>query len=343
MSEVAPGPGGYPSTAMDATTRSTTGTTVSVVMPVLNERRHLREAVSRVLEQQLDGDLEVVLALGPSTDGTDDVARELAAGDPRVRLVRNPTGRTPNGLNAAVAASTGDVVARVDGHAVLPPGYLQTALTLLRTTGADNVGGMMDARGITDLELAVAAAMRSRLGVGSARFHTGGQAGPAETVYLGVFRRAALTRVGGYDEHFERAQDWELNHRIRSTGGTVWFTPDLRVTYRPRADLRALSRQYFMYGRWRRAVARQHLGTMSLRYLAPPALVSVLAASLAVAVRRPVALVVPAGYVGALAAGSTRIEPGLAPRARALLPVVLAVMHVSWGVGFITSTVREAP
>ncbi|MBC7640167.1 MAG: glycosyltransferase family 2 protein [Rhodoferax sp.] len=310
-------------------------------MPVLNERRHLREAVGRVLRQELDGDLELVLALGPSDDGTDDVAAELAAADPRVRLVANPSGRTPQGLNLALAASAHEVVARVDGHAVLPPNYLQTAVTVLEQTGADNVGGIMDARGITVVARAIAAAMRSRLGVGSARFHTGGGAGPAETVYLGVFRRAALQRVGGYDEHFARAQDWEMNHRIRATGGTVWFTPDLRVTYRPRPDLAALSRQYFQYGRWRRVVARRHAGTMSARYLAPPALVVGLAAALAVSPWLPVALVVPGGYVVALVVGSALIEPELAARSRALLPAVLAVMHLSWGVGFITSRVRE--
>lgn len=316
-------------------------TAVSVVMPVLNEQRHLREAVGRVLEQDLDGDLELVLALGPSTDGTDQVAAELAAADPRIRLVRNPSGRTPSGLNAAVAASTHAVIARVDGHAVLPPGYLRKALEVLELTGADNVGGIMDAQGVTDVERAIAAAMRSRLGVGSARFHTGGAAGPAETVYLGVFRRTALARVGGYDEHFARAQDWEMNHRIRSTGGTVWFTPELRVTYRPRADLRSLARQYFQYGRWRRVVARQHPGTMSARYLAPPALVAALTISVAVSPWLPVALVVPAGYVGALVVGSLTLEPGLPWRSRATLPAALAVMHLSWGVGFVTSRVRR--
>ena len=310
-------------------------------MPVLNEQRHLREAVGRVLEQDLDGDLELVLALGPSTDGTDQVAAELAAADPRIRLVRNPSGRTPSGLNAAVAASTHAVIARVDGHAVLPPGYLRKALEVLELTGADNVGGIMDAQGVTEVERAIAAAMRSRLGVGSARFHTGGAAGPAETVYLGVFRRTALARVGGYDEHFARAQDWEMNHRIRSTGGTVWFTPELRVTYRPRADLRSLARQYFQYGRWRRVVARQHPGTMSARYLAPPALVAALTISVAVSPWLPVALVVPAGYVGALVVGSLTLEPGLPWRSRATLPAALAVMHLSWGVGFVTSRVRR--
>lgn len=317
------------------------GTAVSVVMPVLNEQRHLHEAVTRVLAQDFDGDLELVLALGPSTDRTDDVAAELAAADPRIRLVPNPSGRTPNALNTAVAASSHPVIARVDGHAVLPTDYLRTAVAVLEQTGADNVGGIMDAQGTTDVERAIAAAMRSWLGVGSARFHTGGGAGPAETVYLGVYRRTALERVGGYDEHFARAQDWELNHRIRSTGGTVWFTPDLRVTYRPRPDLGALARQYFQYGRWRRAVARRHAGTLSPRYLAPPVLVVALAASVAASPWLPVALAVPGGYAAALAVGSMVIEPGLALRSRAVLPAVLAVMHLSWGAGFITSWVDD--
>ncbi len=211
---------------------------VSVVVPVLDEERHLADAVAMVLGQDYAGPLEVVLALGPSSDGTDAVAERLAAQDERVRLVRNPSGRTPDALNAAVGAAVGEVVVRVDGHAEIPPGYVATAVAALEATGADTVGGTMHAEGRTPFERAVAAAMRSPLGVGSSRFHTGGGAGPVDTVYLGVFRRTALDRVGGYDRRFTRTQDWELNHRIRSTGGTVWFTPDLVVTYRPRSRLR---------------------------------------------------------------------------------------------------------
>ena len=118
---------------------------------------------------------------------------------------------------------------RVDGHALFPADYVRTAVEVLTETGADNVGGIMAAEGTTPFEQAVARAMTSRLGVGSARFHTGGEAGPADTVYLGVFRRSALERVGGYDESFLRAQDWEMNLRIRRSGGLVWFTPRLRV------------------------------------------------------------------------------------------------------------------
>jgi glycosyltransferase involved in cell wall biosynthesis len=240
-------------------------------MPVLNEERHLAAAVGHVLATDYPGRLELIIALGPSTDATDAIAAELVAADDRIRLVRNPTGATPAGLNAAIAAATGEVVVRVDGHALFPPDYIRVAVTTLRQTDADNVGGVMAAEGTTPFEQAVAAAMTSPLGVGSARFHTGGTAGEVDTVYLGSFRREALQRVGGYDESFLRAQDWEMNHRIRSSGGRVWFTPELRVTYRPRGSVRALARQYRDYGRWRREVSRTHPGTLTARYLAPPA------------------------------------------------------------------------
>lgn len=308
-------------------------------MPVLNEEEHLESAVATVLGQDYDGPLEVLLALGPSTDGTDDVAAGLAAGDSRVRLVRNPTGATGAGLNRAVAASQHEVVVRLDGHALVPSSYVRTAVETLERTGADNVGGVMAAEGVTDFQRAVACAMTSRLGVGQASFHVGGEEGPAPTVYLGAFRRSVLEKLGGYDETFLRAQDWELNHRIRDSGGLVWFTPAMTVTYRPRSTLRALAKQYADYGRWRRVIMREHQGTASARYLAPPAAVLAVAAGtvLGVAGWRP-ALVAPLGYAAAVLAGSAVVGRDLPTRAQAWLPVVLATMHGSWGVGFLSSS-----
>jgi len=313
---------------------------VSVIMPILNEERHLRDAVAMILAQDYPGPIEVVLALGPSTDRTDEVAAALSAADARVRVVANPTGRTPDALNAAIGASTGEVIVRVDGHAEIPDDYVSVAVGELLRVGADNVGGIMDAQGTSSFERAVAAAMRSPLGVGSARFHTGGEAGDADTVYLGVFRRAALERVGGYDPHFARAQDWEMNHRIRETGGKVWFTPALKVTYRPRATVQALAKQYFHYGRWRRVVARHHEGTINPRYLAPPTMVGVTTvATIAGFVWAP-AWLVPAAYAAGVTAGGLAISRGESAATRAVTPVVLATMHWSWGIGFLTSPSR---
>ena len=310
---------------------------VSVIIPVLNEERHLDQAVRMVLDQDYPGSLEIVLALGPSTDRTDDVAQRLTLGDPRVRTVPSPTGKTPNALNAAIEAARNEIVARVDGHAEIPSDYLRVAISELVRADADNVGGVMDAKGVTAFERAVACAMRSKLGVGNARFHVGGEPGEAETVYLGVFRRSALQRVGGYDEHFARAQDWELNHRIRTTGGRVWFVPELKVTYRPRSTVRALARQYFLYGRWRRVVAKHHGGTISARYLAAPTMVVGTTAATVAEIFFWPAWVVPAGYLAAIAVGGVAISAGEPVRTRLATPVVLGVMHWCWGIGFITS------
>ncbi|MCQ8192461.1 glycosyltransferase family 2 protein [Streptomyces rugosispiralis] len=311
---------------------------VSVIMPVLNEERHLRNAVRHILEQEYDGEMEVVIALGPSADRTDEIAAELVAEDPRVHTVPNPTGRTPAALNAAIKASRHPVVVRVDGHGMLSPDYIATAVRLLEETGAQNVGGLMHAEGENDWEKAVAAAMTSKVGVGNAAFHTGGEAAPAETVYLGVFRREALERQGGYNEEFIRAQDWELNFRIREAGGLIWFSPELKVSYRPRPSVRALAKQYKDYGRWRHVVARFHQGSINLRYLAPPTAVVAIAAGIVVgAVVTPWGFVIPGGYLAAIVAGSLPAGKGLPVAARLRIPVALATMHMSWGWGFLTS------
>src|SRR6476619_2585945 len=314
---------------------------VGVVMPILNEARHLEEVVDAVLGQDYAGPIDLVLALGPSQDHTDEIARTITERDPRVRSVSNPSGRTPEALNAALGAlDEVDVVVRVDGHGVLDRDYVSTAVSLLAETGAANVGGLMDAEGVTTFERAVAAAMTSRLGVGASRFHTGGEPGPADTVYLGVFRREWLDRMGGYDPRFVRAQDWELNHRIREAGGLVWFSPLLRVSYRPRPTLATLARQYRDYGRWRRVVARTHSGTINARYLAPPlALAGVVIGALSGFVWPP-AWLVPLAYLALTTVGGLTIRAGIVWRERLLLPVILPTMHLSWGWGFISSRVR---
>ncbi len=309
---------------------------VSVILPILNEERFLRDAILAILAQHYDGPLEAILALGPSQDQTNEIAAALATSDPRVVLVSNPSGRTAAGLNAAIGVSKYSIICRIDGHAEISPTYISNAVGALELTHAVNVGGIMAASGIGKFERAVASAMRSPLGVGVARFHTGGKAGPADTVYLGTFRKEALLAVGGYDERFTRAQDWELNFRLRQAGGIIWFDPELVVTYRPRPNVRALAKQYFEYGRWRRAVSRNHKGTINLRYLAPPVTLLVVLLSLILGVTVNSFLFFPAvGYLIGNLIGSFVIGKDVSEKLR--LPVILATMHFSWGTGFITS------
>ncbi len=321
-------------------------------MPARNEERYLAESVERVLSQDYGGDLELLLAVGPSTDRTAQLAGALAAADPRITVIDNPSGRIPVALNRALAASRHPVVVRVDARSLLPDGYIRTAVTTLRETGAANVGGIMAAEGITLFQRAVAWAMTSPYGVGPARNHIGGVSGPAATAYLGVFQRTAIEQAGGFNERFEIAEDWELNHRIRRSGGLVWFQPELEVTYRPRATMRELATQYFRYGRWRREVCRQHPGTVNLRYLAPPVAAAAIGcgalAGLAGIAARAMGgrrwpgvltggLVIPFGYAAAIAGVAVRAWRDLPWPVAVRLPVALATMHLCWGTGFLTS------
>ncbi|MFZ4063564.1 MAG: glycosyltransferase family 2 protein [Candidatus Nanopelagicaceae bacterium] len=311
-------------------------TGVSVVLPILNEERHLYESISAILAQDFSGDFEVILALGPSRDRTSEIASELAAKDSRVVLVENPTGRTASGLNAAIARAKYSIISRIDGHSEISPTYLRDAIAILNKSGAVNVGGIMAAVGKSKFEKAVATAMRSPLGVGSSRFHTGGIAGPADTVYLGTFQKSALLAAGGYDERFTRAQDWELNFRLRKNGGTIWFDPSLVVTYRPRSTLKALTKQYFQYGTWRRAVSRSHSGSVNLRYLAPPTALVINALSIIFGlIYSPIFLIPVATYLASIIFGSLVIGKTMSDKL--ILPVVLLTMHMVWGAGYLFS------
>lgn len=315
---------------------------ISVILPVLNEQAHLEDSIRAILSQKYLGNIEVILALGPSHDLTNDIAAGLAAEDSRITLVKNPSGRTAAGLNLALNASSQEIVVRVDAHAEIPDNYLEIVVKTLRESGAVNVGGVMGAEGVTFFETAVAAAMCSPFGVGGSRFHIGGKPGYVDTVYLGAFIRQAVVDAGGFDERFIRAQDWELNYRLRQNGGKIYFDPRLHVTYRPRPNLRRLAKQYFEYGRWRRVIARKYPETINYRYLAPPlALIGTVISLIAGTVFDPSLYLPAATYITFIAITPLFISKNL--NHYPLLLFILPTMHFSWGFGFLTSPRKLVP
>jgi succinoglycan biosynthesis protein ExoA len=335
---------------------------VSVVIPIRNEAEHLRAAVAAVLSQEYPRPIDVCLAVAPSDDATEAIAAEVAATSDQVTVVANPQGTTPTGLNAAIRATTGEVVVRVDGHSQLSPGYIRRAVQTMSRTGACNVGGIQNAVGETPFEQAVALAMNSWAGTGGARFHVGGKEGPVDTVYLGVFDREALEAVELFDEGLVRNQDYELNIRLRRDGGAVWFDPALQVEYRPRGTWMGLARQYFEYGRWKAEVAYRYPGSVKARQVAPVMLTVALLVSLLlplrpfgralqwVGLRRLGQMVgltrcAPGAYLAATSAVAVRTatmfpgagQAGIAVRLAGVLPT----MHLAWGFGFLSGVLSR--
>jgi glycosyltransferase involved in cell wall biosynthesis len=307
---------------------------VSVIMPVLNEEHHLADAVASVLAQNFDG--ELLIALGPSTDGTDQVATRLAKADSRIRLVPNPRGLTTVGMNLCIKLAKHDYIVRVDAHSEPAENYIARGIEILNETGADLLGGVMAAKGKTLFQRAVAWAYTSRFGLGGATYHVGGKAGEAESAYLGIFRKSALERVGGYDESIIRGEDWDLAQRIKVGGSLVWFSPELSVTYWPRSSWTGLAKQFYSTGVWRGDLTKRDLARTSLRYFIPPALVISLVAGNVLAT-----FGLAIGWIPLLSYLAAIVAVGLYSRL-APVPLTLATMHLSWGFGFIVGFLRGA-
>jgi glycosyltransferase involved in cell wall biosynthesis len=314
---------------LDATSK-TSFKDASFVMPVRNEEKYLASAVESVFAQVAPGKTELILAIAPSVDKTMAIAEELQSKFKNLKIVDNPTGDTASGLNLAIAAASYDVVVRVDAHSQLTENYLTTALEVLSETGAANVGGRMHAVGGSPLQQAVAFGYNNRVGLGGGSFHVGGKAGAAETVYLGVFQKSWLQKVGGFDPKWVRGQDWELNQRIRAAGGVVWFDPRLVVNYFPRSSLSALARQFYQTGVWRGALTRQAPFQSSIRYWIPPLFV--------VAALFGFPLWLYLLFIGLIAFNALELPNGV--KLRVLL--VLPTMHFSWGIGFWVGLIRGA-
>jgi len=312
---------------------------VGVVIPSRDSAGTLPAAVASVRAQRAG--TPIVVAVGPSRDGTMDVAGALASEDQAVLVVDNPAGSTPAGLNAGLSRLVAPVIVRLDAHASLPDGYITTALEVLAEhPEVANVGGRQVPTAERGFAAAVAAAMRSPAGAGGAAYRTGTTAGPTDTVYLGVFRREALDQVGGFDEQMLRNQDYELNIRLREAGWTVWFDPRLEVTYRPRGTVRALARQYVEYGRYRRLTARLHPGTLRPRQLAAPVLVllGVTALLAGVFISWLVPVIAGSCYLGVLLGAGVAADLRRGPA----VALALATMHLCWGVGFLLGPPRQA-
>ena len=322
---------------------------VSVVAPMYNEADHIEDVVADVAAQDFEGELEFIVADGESTDGSVELLRSAAERHGLgVRLIDNPERWVSHGLNAAVRAATGDLVVRIDCHSRYPSDYVRRCVEVAAETGADNVGGILVARGRTPTQRAAACAMNSPFGgIGWSR-HDGGARVEVDTVPFGAFRPDAFRRAGLFDESLVRNQDDEFNLRLRLAGGRIVRDPSITLEYTPRGTFRGLYRQYYEYGRWKVPVMLKHRRIVSMRSLAPAALVVSFLTLTVLSIVTHHALALLLAELGLYAAGATLFGV-LALRSsgesRRLLPRVVAVfptIHIAYGLGMAAGTLRAA-
>jgi glycosyltransferase involved in cell wall biosynthesis len=320
----------------------------SVLVPVLNEEAFIRDTVAAMQEQRFDGEVEFLFMDGGSDDRTRELVEELAAGDPRIRLFDNPGRTSTAGLNVGLRHARGEYIVRMDAHTFYPPDYIARGIERLRRGDVVWVAGPVIPEGRGRWSRRVALALGSWLGTGgSARLESSGPERERELdtgVFAGMCRREVVEAHGGWDDEWMVNQDSELAARILAGGGRIVSIPALASRYVPRDDLRSLARQYWRYGTYRAKTASRHPNSLEARQLFPLALAGAVAGSLVAP--RPVRGLARAGvlaYAAALAANSARVAPEAGARDAAGVSVVLAIMHLAWGFGFVNGSVRFGP
>src|SRR3954468_8507348 len=322
----------------------------SVLVPVLNEEAHIREAVDAMCAQDFDGEIEFLFMDGGSTDGTRAILEELAVAHPRIRVLDNPGRTTPHALNVGLAAARGEFVVRMDAHAFYPPRYIAAGVERLRRGDVEWVAGPAIPRGTGRWSKRVALALNSGLTtVGSRKWRavrdgSGDEVELDTGVFAGVWRRDTLDRYGGWNTGWPINQDSELAARVLADGGRIVLLPEMGAEYVPRDDFKGVAKQYWRYGIYGGKTSRYHANSMRRSQLVAPGLaLAVLAALGGPRVLRVPARLAVASYAASLAAVSVRVaEPG-EERDPAALPVVFAIMHLTWGFGFLWSVVRFGP
>jgi succinoglycan biosynthesis protein ExoA len=305
---------------------------VSIIIPARNEAAHIEDCLRSVFVQSFDGEIEVIVADGCSSDGTADLARSLGA-----TVVENLQRNTPAGLNAALAAARGEVVVRFDAHGRMPPGYVEASVRALHEEpGAVGAGGWVQVDPKGPWGRAIGTALSSRFGIGNARSWSQPKAGQhrvdVDTFPLGCWRTNELRAASGWDERFVRNQDFELNYRLRRAGGRLVYDPAIWSFYRPRESLRSLARQYWDYGRFKALTLATSPRSLRPRQLAPVALITT--ATIALLPVRPArsARVTLGAYALVLAAESARKRGGWRTMA------ALGTIHGVWGAGLLVGS-----
>lgn len=307
-------------------------------MPCYNEERYIHDSIKSLINEYFKEKCELLVIDGMSEDRTRVIVQGFIDQDLNIRIVENEQKLQAYGMNLGISQASGEIIIRADTHCVYPPGYVEKCVGLLEETEAANVGGIMFPQGRTSVQKAIGLALQHPVGVGDAKWHTGNYRGYVDTVYLGTFRKSLFDEIGMYDTTCKTAEDAELNLRILKADKKIYQDSSIKVTYFPRESFWGLAKQYFRYGRGRCYTVLKHKKITSLRQVAPVALVISLAASFFLSLWFPVIHLFPLLYIFSLFTVSllTWLKKKISIKLRLLMAIAWAVMHVSWGGGFLS-------
>lgn len=204
---------------------------ISVVMPVYNCARFLREAVESLLAQTV-ADFELVAIDDGSQDGSAEILEAFAVSDVRITIFRQDHAGVARARNVALKQVRSELVASLDADDVADPNWLNAEYEYLRTHPECVVVGCrilsMDADGDP--------MYRERQALSHEEIEESLLRGCGGIINSGcMMRRRAALAVGGYNESLTVGEDVDLFLKLGEQG-TLANVPDCLVRVRRNFD-----------------------------------------------------------------------------------------------------------
>jgi succinoglycan biosynthesis protein ExoA len=325
---------------------------VSVVIPCRNEEAYIGRVLKHLEDQEFQGAFEVVIVDAASTDGTIKVVEEFKNNSRlRIRIISNPKIIIPVGMNLGIKNALGEIIIRMDGHAVPEKKYIKLAVETLMEMRYDVVGGICISRPADSslIAKAVSIGISNLFGVGDSRFRLARnklKAQLVDTVPFGCFRKQLWETLGGYDETLLINEDYDFNYRVRKMGGTVFLNPQIVTDYYGRKTLIGLAGQYYRYGKWKLIMLKKQPRSIRWRHAIPPLFVlsifGLVILSFFSTFFGKLLLYEILGYffLNIVASFHAAVK-NKAPSILIVLPLVFFTMHISWGGGMLIAFYRS--
>lgn len=241
---------------------------VSVIMPVYNEEKYIDQCVTSLTKQTYSSEnIEWLFIDGGSNDKT--VDKIIHYNLQNCRILHNDKRIVTYALNIGVENAVGKYIIRMDAHAEYSEDYIEKCVYYLKTTNADNVGGVAITKGKGFIGEANSEILSSKFGVGNSSFRTENKSGYVDTVPFGAFRREIFDEVGLFNPELPRSEDNDFNSRIRAAGGKVFLSSEINFTYYCRDTVGGLLGQAIKNGNALFLTLRKNPKAMSLRHYIP--------------------------------------------------------------------------
>jgi len=304
---------------------------ITVLCPTYNEAEYI-EKVLKFFINAKPPDKELLIVDGGSNDGTKEIVNDWTNKYSNIRLLENENKYVPFALNIGIKNSNGDPIIRLDAHTEYTENYFEQIIKTFDETGADIVGGPMNAVGKTNFQIAIAQATGTVFGVGDSKIHKLKYEGESDHVYLGAWRRKLFDEIGYFDVRLKRNQDDEFHYRARSLGKKIYLNPEIKSYYYPRSSLSKLIKQYFQYGLFKPVVLRKIKSEIKLRHLIP-SLFSIYILSLSLAFLSNFYLLPLMIYLCTDLIFSLKHKNGIKIVVYSML--IYPSIHLSYGIGFL--------